>query len=82
VVSRVGQKFPEAIAAFSRAIYLKPGEPDFHYQLGRALAAIWQHSEAILAYDRVIGLEPEHARALFGKAYSLCRLAIYESKSH
>ena len=75
------RKFPEAIAAFSRAIYLKPGEPDFHYQLGRALAAIWQHSEAILAYDRVIGLEPEHARALFGKAYSLCRLAIYESKS-
>jgi predicted O-linked N-acetylglucosamine transferase (SPINDLY family) len=52
-----------AAAAFRRAIELQSANADAHYQLGNVLTRQLKTSEAITCYQRVLTLDPSHARA-------------------
>lgn len=53
----------EAVAAFSRALFLQAEFPEAHFNLGKALAALSRNEEAIVAYRRAIALKPDMADA-------------------
>jgi len=58
-------KLDEAVAAFRRAIALRPNFAEAHSNLGDALQDEGQLEEAIAAYGRAIALRPN-----FSEAYS------------
>ncbi|OHE87692.1 MAG: hypothetical protein A3G75_03405, partial [Verrucomicrobia bacterium RIFCSPLOWO2_12_FULL_64_8] len=53
----------EAIAAYQRAIELKPDFADAHNDLGIALQTQGKFDQAIASYQRALRLNPEHAEA-------------------
>lgn len=66
----------EALAAFRRAVQLDPGDPDYAFILGAALADLGRHAEAIKAFQEAIAfnrLEPSYQRALGGSLFGLGR---------
>ena len=68
----------EALQAFRRAVNLDPGDPDYFYIFGSALAQLGRHKEAIAAYRDALRLsasDPSYHRAL---AISLWQLALYD----
>lgn len=52
-----------ALPLLERAAAAKPTEPEFHNNLGLALAAADRESEAITAYRAALSLKPDHATA-------------------
>jgi len=52
-----------AVAAFRRVIELSSANTDAHYQLGNVLMRQLKTTEAIACYQRVLALDPLHARA-------------------
>ena len=56
-------RLDEAIAAYNRAIALKPDYAEAHNNLGIALKDQGRLDEAIAAYHRAIALKPDHAEA-------------------
>jgi tetratricopeptide (TPR) repeat protein len=61
--SRLAGKRDEAIAAFERAIQLKPLEPTFHNSLGTVFGGMRQNESAMKEYQRAIQLKPDYADA-------------------
>lgn len=63
----------EAYAILSGLSTQLAGEPAFDYQLGLAAADTGRHTEAILAFQRVLAAEPDNskARAELARAYAL-----------
>lgn len=60
--------FEHALTDLKRACELAPGEPDYHYELGRMQ---WQSGESDLAlqnFDKTLELKPDHLSALFARA--------------
>jgi tetratricopeptide (TPR) repeat protein len=55
--------FAAALPLLERAVAAKPGEPEFHNNLGLALAAADRESEAVTAYRAALTLKPDHAIA-------------------
>ena len=55
-------RLDEAIAAYHRAIELKPDHAEAHSNLGIALEDQGRLDEAIAAYHRAIALKPDHGR--------------------
>lgn len=54
----------EAIARLEQATRLNAAVPDFHFNLGVALQALEQHTDAAAAYRRALALAPQHVGAL------------------
>ena len=54
-------RLDEAIPLLERSVSVHPEEPEFHNNLGLALAAANRHDDAIDAYRRVLALKPDHA---------------------
>ncbi|HEY2970221.1 MAG TPA: DUF5672 family protein [Casimicrobiaceae bacterium] len=52
-----------AVPLLERAVAARPAEPEFHNNLGLALAAADREVEAIAAFRRALALKPEHAIA-------------------
>ncbi|EPX57667.1 Tetratricopeptide repeat protein [Cystobacter fuscus DSM 2262] len=59
--SRVSDAGSPAVAAFQRALELKPDEPEFHYRLGLALLESEQYAAAVGPLRRAAELAPERA---------------------
>ena len=57
-------RFADSIAAYDRALGLKPDHPAALANKANALSAAGRLAEAIAAYDAVIALEPEVAAEL------------------
>jgi tetratricopeptide (TPR) repeat protein len=53
----------EAIASLRARLGISSRDPDLHYQLGNALAAIGLHDDAIQAYRAALSLDPAFADA-------------------
>jgi len=53
----------EGLSALSRAVVLDPLSPGSHYYLGEARWIARRYSEAVLAFDEVISLDPDSERA-------------------
>lgn len=62
----------QALDDITRALSLKPGNPDFHNLHGNALHALNRHGEARDAYGRALALLPQHRNARFN--IGLCHL--------
>ena len=56
-------KLDEAVAAYRRAIGIKPDYAEAHSNLGNALTNQGKLDEAIAAYRRAIGIKPDYAEA-------------------
>ena len=59
-----------ALVACESAVTEYPGEPRFHYQLGRSLAASGRHEEAVAACQRAADMGHRMALYNLGLAYS------------
>ena len=53
----------EALPLLERAATIVPGEPEFHNNLGLALAALDRNEDAIAAYRNAVALKTDHAIA-------------------
>jgi tetratricopeptide (TPR) repeat protein len=67
--------YQEALAAYDKAIELKPDYPEAWFNKGNTLAELKRPEEALAAYDKAIELKPDFPEAWFNKAclYSLNR---------
>jgi tetratricopeptide (TPR) repeat protein len=65
------QKLEEAIAAYHKAIELKPDYAIAYYNLGTALSAQQKLEEAIAAYHKAIELNPDDATAYYNLGNAL-----------
>ena len=61
--------YNQAIADFSNAIEMEPGFSDGWFALGWAQEKNEQDGDAIASYTRAIKAKPDHAGALFSRAY-------------
>lgn len=59
--SRASDAGAPAVAAFERALALKPNEPEFHYRLGLARLESEQYAAAVEPLRRAAELSPERA---------------------
>src|SRR6185312_16334438 len=65
----------QAIAREPRkAIELQPSNPTIHANLGSALSALGQHTEAAGAYQRAAALKPDFLAAFRGRGQALMRI--------
>jgi len=78
-------KLDEAIAAYRRAVELRPDFPDAHFRLGNILANKGDTESAAECYRRVLQLNPNHVDALnnlgntlMGRGEAAEAVAIYQ----
>jgi tetratricopeptide (TPR) repeat protein len=72
------QRYEEALAAFNRAIALRPVDPGAWNNKGVALAALQRYEEALAAFNRAIELRPVDPEAWNNKGAALAHLQRYE----
>ncbi|HKN72988.1 MAG TPA: tetratricopeptide repeat-containing glycosyltransferase family protein [Terriglobales bacterium] len=58
-------KLDEAVACYERALALKPGYAQAHYNLGCALRSLGKVDEALVQFRRALALQPDYAQAGF-----------------
>jgi tetratricopeptide (TPR) repeat protein len=61
IIFFVNEDFEQAVAAFQRAIVLKPDFAFSHYYLGRSLRRMERYQESIAAFEQALELNPLHA---------------------
>ena len=59
-----------AIADYTRAIRLKPGDANTYYNRGVAKSKLGQHFAAIADFDTAIRLKPDYANPYHGRGYA------------
>ncbi len=64
-------KLDEAVAIYKKAIAIKPGSADAHYNLGNALKEQGKLDEAVANYQQAISINPDFAQAHHNLAYAL-----------
>jgi protein O-GlcNAc transferase len=64
-------KLDEAIAAYRRAIGIKPGYVEAYSNLGTVLAGQGKFDEAVTVYRRAIGIKPDYAEAYYNLGTAL-----------
>jgi tetratricopeptide (TPR) repeat protein len=72
------KRFDEALAAYEKAIALKPDHPDAWYKKGLVLVMLGRHDEALAAYEKGIALKPDHPDVWFSKGMSLYALGRHD----
>ncbi|WP_017305120.1 tetratricopeptide repeat protein [Spirulina subsalsa] len=70
--------FEQAIAAWEKAIELKPDYYQAWGNRGLGLKNLSRYSEAIESYDRAIGLKPDFHKAWYNRGLALDELGRYE----
>ncbi|MEG4342558.1 tetratricopeptide repeat protein [Microcoleus sp. A003_D6] len=64
-------RFEEALAAYERAINLRPDYAEVWQEKAKTLYALKKYRESQSAYDRAIELKPEYLEAWTGRGYAL-----------
>ncbi|PSB38079.1 protein kinase [filamentous cyanobacterium Phorm 6] len=67
-------RFEEALAAYDRAITLRPDYAEVWQEKAKTLYELKKYRESQLAYDRAIELKPEYLEAWTGRGYALDKL--------
>ena len=65
-IYRMRQQFHNADIAYTTAVHLQPGLPLWWFRLGSVREAVGDFPHAIEAYERAIGLNPNHLEANAG----------------
>ncbi|MEG5059536.1 tetratricopeptide repeat protein [Microcoleus sp. A2-C5] len=67
-------KFEEALAAYDRAITLRPDYAEVWQEKAKTLYELKKYKESQSAYDKAIELKPEYLEAWTGRGYALDKL--------
>ncbi|MCC3438157.1 serine/threonine-protein kinase [Microcoleus sp. PH2017_05_CCC_O_A] len=67
-------KFEEALAAYERAITLRPDYAEVWQEKAKTLYELKKYKESQSAYDKAIELKPEYLEAWTGRGYALDKL--------
>src|SRR6476661_996275 len=67
-------RFKEALAAYERAITLRPDYAEVWQEKAKTLYKLKKYQESQAAYDRAIELKPEYLEAWTGRGYALEKL--------
>ena len=71
------QRYQKAIAAYDRAIEIKPNYSLSWNGKGATLYELKQYEDALIAYDKAIQLQPSYLDAWKGRAFTLYKLNRY-----
>ena len=71
------EQYPEAIAAYRKALELSPQSATAWYDLGVSYAALEQFSDAVDCYSRAISFDPAMAQSYNNRAAAYARLKKY-----
>jgi tetratricopeptide (TPR) repeat protein len=72
--------YRQALAAYDRAIALRPEYAEAHHNRGVALRRLGRHEEALAAYDQAISLLPDFPEAHYNRGVALGNLGRYEEE--
>jgi len=76
-LAALGRK-EEAIAAYDKALEIKPDYHEAWNNRGTALSDLGRHEEAIAAYDKAIELKPDYDAAWYNRGTALSALGRHE----
>ncbi len=68
------RQFEPALAAYDRALRLRPELAEAHLDIGTIHFSNGRHGDALLSYDRAMALRPDFAEAALGRCYALIQL--------
>ena len=75
-LSNLGQ-YSDAIAAYDKAVFIRPAHADAWNNRGVALEKLGQFSEAVSSYDKAVTLQPGYADAWYNRGVALRKLGRY-----
>lgn len=75
-LSKLGQ-YSEAVAAYDKAVFMRPTNADAWNNRGVALENLGQYSEAVSSYDKAVTLQPGYADAWYNRGVALRKLGRY-----
>jgi protein O-GlcNAc transferase len=61
-------RYQDALAAYDKAIAIKPDLVDAFYNRANVLKSLQRHDDALSGYERTIALQPDHAQAFVARA--------------
>ncbi|GAA6619633.1 hypothetical protein NUACC26_054470 [Scytonema sp. NUACC26] len=73
------ERYEQAIAAYDKAIALKPNFALAWHSKGYVLGELQRYEEAIASYDKAIALKPDDANIWFNRGNNLIYLQRYEA---
>jgi tetratricopeptide (TPR) repeat protein len=74
--SMLGQ-YSEAVTAYDKAVFIRPGNADAWNNRGVALDKLGQFSEAVSSYDKAVTLQPGYADAWYNRGIAFRKLGRY-----
>jgi tetratricopeptide (TPR) repeat protein len=75
-LSNLGQ-YADAVAAYDKAVFIRPGNADAWNNRGVALDKLGQYSEAVASYDKAVAILPGYADAWYNRGVALRKLGRY-----
>src|SRR5262249_46886826 len=72
-------RYPDAVAAYERALAVAPGSVKALKNCGVALVALNRHRDALACFDRALALDRNDADAHFNRALALLGLGDYRA---
>jgi protein O-GlcNAc transferase len=65
------ERHAEALASYDRALAIKPGTAQIHYNRGNVLRDLRRTEEALAGFDAALALKPDYAEALYKRGAAL-----------
>jgi tetratricopeptide (TPR) repeat protein len=75
-LSNLGQ-YSEAVAAYDKAVFIRPNNADAWNNRGVVLDKLGQYSDAVASYERTVTLQPGYADAWYNRGVALRKLGRY-----
>ena len=75
-LSNLGQ-YSDAVAAYDKAVFIRPNNADTWNNRGVALDKLGQYSEAVSSYDKAVTLQPGYADTWYNRGVALRKLGRY-----
>jgi hypothetical protein len=70
-------QYADAVAAYDKAVFIRPGNADAWNNRGVALENLGQYSEAVSSYDKAVTLQPGSADAWYNRGVAFRKMGRY-----
>jgi len=70
-------RYADAVAAYDKAVFIRPGNADAWNNRGIALENLGQYSEAVSSYDKAVTLQPGYAEAWYNRGVAFRKMGRY-----